>query len=329
VNKIDIEQEVPHLRFDWSASEIEDILRMPFIDLLYRAQTVHRQFHPEKKVQLSSLLSIKTGGCKEDCKYCSQSAHHAKKTGLKYEPLMDVELVLKKALEAKQAGATRFCMGAAWREIKEGEDFDAVLDMIVGVKQLGMESCVTLGMLTKKQATRLSEAGLDYYNHNLDTSPEFYSEVVTTRTYDDRLDTLQEVRNAGISVCSGGIIGMGESLKDRARMLQVLANMQPHPESVPINSLVPVKGTPLEDLEQIEAVDFIRMIATTRIVLPGSDVRLSAGRHKLSREAQLLCLMAGANSIFYGEKLLTTDNTETDADLQLIQQAGLQAQTLS
>ena len=239
---------------------------------------------------------------------------------------MDVETVLEKASEAKQAGATRFCMGAAWREVREGEDFENVLHMVRGVKQLGLESCVTLGMLKKHQATRLAEAGLDYYNHNLDTSPEFYSKVITTRSFDDRLDTLDEVREAGISVCTGGIIGMGETVHDRARMLQVLSNMQPHPDSVPINALVPIKGTPLGDLPPVEAIDVVRMIAATRIVLPNSDVRLSAGRHKMSREAQLLCLMAGANSIFYGERLLTTDNTQTDADLQLIEDAGLTAQ---
>ncbi len=325
MNEISVKNDINDLRYDWTTSEIEEILSAPLVDLVYRAQSVHRHYHPGGKVQLSSLLSIKTGGCKEDCKYCSQSAYHAKKTGLKYEPLMDVELVLAKAREAKEAGATRFCMGAAWREIKEGTDFEAVLDMVRGVKKLDMESCVTLGMVTKPQADRLAKAGLDYYNHNLDTSPEFYDKVISTRNYEDRLNTLKEVRDAGISVCSGGIIGMGESLHDRARMLEVLAKMQPHPDSVPINALVPVEGTPLadEDLPPVDAMEMVRMIATARIVLPKSDVRLSAGRHEMSREAQLLCLMAGANSIFYGDRLLTTGNAETNADMQLIKDAGL------
>ncbi len=328
MNEIVIENK-PALRHDWSAAEIEEILSTPLMELLDRAQTVQRRFHPDKKVQLSSLLSIKTGGCKENCKYCSQSAYHAKKTGLKYEPLMDVDLVLEKAQEAKEAGATRFCMGAAWREIKEGKDFDAVLNMVTGVKQLGLESCVTLGMVTKSQAARLADAGLDFYNHNLDTSPEYYDKVITTRTFDDRLETLDEIRGAGISVCTGGIIGLGESLTDRARMLQVLSDMQPHPESVPINALVPVKGTPFEDLKPVNSIEVVRMIATTRIVLPTSQVRLSAGRHKMTKEAQLLCLMAGANSIFYGDKLLTTDNTKTNDDMQLILDAGLEADRLA
>ena len=326
MNEISVNNEINEIRTNWTASEIEEILSSPLIDLIYRAQTVHRAYHPGGKVQLSSLLSIKTGGCKEDCKYCSQSAHHAKKTGLEYEPLMDVDLVLDKAREAKDAGATRFCMGAAWREIKEGKDFDAVLDMVRGVKDLEMDACVTLGMVTKPQAVRLADAGLDYYNHNLDTSPEFYSEVITTRSYQDRLDTLNDVREAGISVCSGGIIGMGESLHDRARMLQMLANMAPHPESVPINALVPIEGTPLGDLDPVDPMEVVRMVATARIVFPTSDVRLSAGRHKMSREIQMFCLMAGANSIFYGDRLLTTDNSQTNADLQLIQDAGLTAE---
>ncbi len=325
MNEISVDTKINEHRTNWSASEIEEIMRSPLIDLIYRAQTVHRAYHPGGKVQLSSLLSIKTGGCKEDCKYCSQSAYHAKKTGLKYEPLMDVDLVLEKAREAKEAGASRFCMGAAWREIKEGQDFEAVLDMVRGVKKLEMDACVTLGMVTSDQAARLAEAGLDYYNHNLDTSPEFYSEVITTRSYQDRLDTLSEVRDAGISVCSGGIVGMGETMHDRARMLQILAEMSPHPQSVPINALVPIEGTPLGDVEPIDPMEIVRMIATARIVLPTSDVRLSAGRHNMSREIQMFCLMAGANSIFYGERLLTTDNTQTNADMQLIADAGLTA----
>ncbi len=311
------------LRHDWSVDEILDILSAPLTDLLYRAQTLHRRYHEEGTVQLASLLSIKTGACPEDCKYCPQSAHYTKETGLEREALLDVDTVLEKARIAKQAGATRFCMGAAWREVRDGKEFDQVLDMVRGVRALDMEACVTLGMLNQDQADRLADAGLNAYNHNLDTSPEFYSEIITTRTYQDRLDTIKCVRNSGITVCCGGIIGMGESERDRASMLQVLASLDPHPESVPINALVPVAGTPLADRDPIESMEMVRMIATARIVMPESRVRLSAGRKNFSRETQLLCLMAGANSIFYGDKLLTTANNDTEDDLAMIEEAGL------
>lgn len=315
--------ENPAIRHDWDVAEIEEILNAPLMDLLYRAQGVHRAFHEDNTVQLASLLSIKTGGCPEDCKYCPQSAHYKKTTGVEKEPLMAVEDVLSKAKCAKDAGASRFCMGAAWREIKDGDPFDSVLEMIRGVREMGMEACVTLGMLNEDQAKRLAEAGLTAYNHNLDTSPEFYNEIITTRSYQDRLDTLAHVRKAGITICSGGIIGMGETVRDRASMLQVLASLDPHPESVPVNTLVPVEGTPLGDKEKLDPIDMVRMVAAARIVLPKTRVRLSAGRSDLSREAQLLCLMAGANSIFYGDKLLTTDNNDTAEDLELIEKAGL------
>ena len=299
------------------------ILRLPLMELVYHAQTVHRANHEEGTVQLASLLSIKTGSCPEDCKYCPQSAHYAKETGLQKEALLDVDEVLTSARTAKAAGATRFCMGAAWREVRDGPDFDKVLDMVTGVRAMGMEACVTLGMLNEDQARRLADAGLTAYNHNLDTSPEFYPEIISTRTYQDRLDTISCVRKAGITVCCGGIIGMGESERDRASMLQVLATMDPHPESVPINALVAVPGTPLANRKPVEAVEMVRMIATARIVMPASRVRLSAGRQSLSKEAQILCLMAGANSIFYGEKLLTTPNPETEQDVAMIREAGL------
>ncbi len=311
------------IRHDWTTDEALEILEAPLMDLLYRAQTIHREFHEDNTVQLASLLSIKTGACPEDCKYCPQSAHHAKKTGLKKEPLMQVADVLDKAAVAKEAGATRFCMGAAWKEIRDGEEFDRVVDMVKGVVEMDMEPCVTLGMLNQEQADRLADAGLKAYNHNLDTSPEFYKKIISTRTYQDRLDTIECVRNAGITVCSGGIIGMGESNRDRARMLEILANLDVHPESVPINALVPVKGTPMGDLEKIDPMDLVRMVATARIMMPETRVRLSAGRESLNREAQILCLMAGANSIFYGEKLLTTANNDTMADKQMIEDAGM------
>ncbi|OFW72712.1 MAG: biotin synthase BioB, partial [Alphaproteobacteria bacterium RBG_16_64_48] len=273
--------------------------------------------------------SIKTGACPEDCAYCPQSAHYAKKTGLQREELLDVDDVLAKAQLAKDAGATRFCMGAAWREVKDGEDFDSVLVMVKGVRQLGMEACVTLGMLTQAQADRLAEAGLTAYNHNLDTSPEFYGAIVTTRTYQERLDTLKRVRRAGLQVCCGGIIGMGESIRDRARLLQTLANLSPHPESVPINALAAVPGTPLGDQPPVDPLDLVRMVAAARIMMPLSRVRLSAGRRALSKEAQILCFLAGANSIFYGDKLLTTANNDAADDLALIEEAGLSVQAPS
>jgi biotin synthase len=321
---------ITELRHNWSVDEVLAIHNLPLMELLYQAQTVHRQHHAENTVQLASLLSIKTGACPENCKYCPQSAHYAKQTGLQVERLMAVDEVLAKAQQAKEAGASRFCMGAAWREVRDGEQFDAVLDMVRGVKAMGMEACVTLGMLNKDQAHRLKEAGLDAYNHNLDTSPEFYSDIISTRTYQDRLDTLDCVRQSGLTICSGGIIGMGESVQDRARMLQILANLTPHPESVPINALVPVAGTPLAERPPVDPVEMVRMVATARILMPKARVRLSAGRQNFSRETQLLCLMAGANSMFYGDKLLTTANNDTTADLALIAEAGLQvAQSVS
>lgn len=313
----------PEERHDWGAEEAKALLESPLMDLLYRAQTVHRRHHADNAVQLASLLSIKTGACPEDCKYCPQSAHYARATGLEREALMDVEAVLASARAAKTAGASRFCMGAAWREVRDGPAFERVLDMVRGVRALGMEACVTLGMLNQSQADRLAEAGLTAYNHNLDTSPEFYGEIITTRTFQDRLDTIACVRRAGITVCCGGIIGMGESVIDRARMLQVLANLDPHPESVPINALVPVAGTPLGDRPPVEPIELVRMVATARIMMPRARVRLSAGRRNLSKEAQMLCFVAGANSIFYGDKLLTTANSETQDDLAMIAQAGL------
>ena len=314
------------IRHDWSAEQILALLERPLMDLLYDAQRLHRRHQQDKDVQLASLLSIKTGACPEDCKYCPQSAHYSKQTGLQREALMDVDEVLAKADRAKAAGATRFCMGAAWRQVRDGAEFDRVLDMVRGVRARGMEACVTLGMLTDEQAARLKAAGLTAYNHNLDTSPEFYKDIISTRTYEDRLRTLEHVRMAGITVCSGGIIGMGESLMDRARMLQILANMTPQPESVPINALVPVPGTPLAELPPVTPLELVRMVAAARITMPKARVRLSAGRAGLNREAQILCFMAGANSIFYGEKLLTTANNDTDADLALLSEIGLEPQ---
>ncbi len=309
------------LRHDWTTTEIQVLLEQPLLDLVFQAQTVHRAWQDDT-IQLASLLSIKTGGCPEDCGYCPQSAHHGD-TGMKKEPLMAVDDVLAKARIAHDAGASRFCMGAAWREVRDGKDFDNVVDMVRGVRAMGMEVCVTLGMLKPHQAQRLAEAGLTAYNHNLDTSPEFYSEIISTRDYDDRLQTLQSVRDAGITVCSGGIIGMGEKNQDRASMLQVLATMNPHPESVPVNALVAVKGTPLENQPPVDPLDLIRMIAVARIIMPQARVRLSAGRAALSHEAQALCFMAGANSIFYGEKLLTTANNDAEEDRLMIESLGL------
>lgn len=312
------------LRHDWSVAEIQALLELPLFELIDRAREIHRVYQPND-VQLASLLSVKTGGCPEDCGYCPQSAHHAKETGLAKEALMQVEVVLEKARTAKAAGASRFCMGAAWREVKDGAEFDAVCKMVEGVRSLGMEACVTLGMLKSHQAEKLKQAGLTAYNHNLDTSPEFYGQVITTRDYEDRLETLAHVRDAGITVCCGGIIGMGETMRDRASLLQTLATLTPHPESVPINALVAVKGTPLEKQKPVDPMDLVRMVAAARITMPKARVRLSAGRSGLSREAQLLCLMAGANSFFYGEKLLTTPNNDTIADMELLKIAGLQA----
>jgi biotin synthase len=295
----------------------------PLFALLDEARAVHRAHHPEHEVQLCTLLSVKTGGCPEDCAYCPQSSHHATDVGA--EKMLDVDEVLAAARRARESGSTRFCMGAAWREVKDGPAFERVLTMVRGVKGLGLEACVTLGMLTESQATRLKEAGLDAYNHNLDTSRENYRSIITTRTYDDRLRTLNNVRAAGITVCSGGIIGMGESVDDRCEMLRTLANLDPQPESVPINALVRVAGTPLEHLPPVDPLDLVRMIACARILMPRTRVRLSAGRTELTREAQLMAMYAGANSIFYGDRLLTTPNPDGDEDRALLRDAGLQA----
>lgn len=309
------------VRHDWTVAEIEAIYNQPFNDLLFAAQNIHRQHFNPNQVQTSTLLSIKTGACPEDCAYCPQSGHY--NTGLSKEQLMAVEEVISKAQQAKKNGATRFCMGAAWRSPRE-KDLDVVLEMVRQVKGLGLETCVTLGMLTDEQAQKLGEAGLDYYNHNLDTSPEYYQQIITTRTYKNRLDTLQNVRDAGINVCSGGIIGMGEETNDRYGLLQQLANMPEHPQSVPINMLVAVEGTPLGDVEKLDSIEFVRMIATARIMMPESYVRLSAGREDMNEETQTLCYLAGANSIFYGEKLLTTANPEAEADMLLFKRLGIE-----
>lgn len=315
--------EAAPIRHDWTVDEIVAIHEMPFFALMDRAREVHRKNHNDGEVQLCTLLSVKTGGCPENCAYCPQSSHHD--TSVEAEKMLDVDGVLEAADRAKAAGSTRFCMGAAWREVKDGPAFDRVLAMVRGVKAKGLEACVTLGMLNEEQAQKLKEAGLDAYNHNLDTSREHYRSIVSTRTYDERLVTLRAVRKAGITVCSGGIIGMGESVRDRAAMLMELSRLRPHPESVPINALVRVAGTPLESLPPVDVVEFVRMIATARIVFPHSRVRLSAGRTELSREAQMMCLYVGANSIFYGDKLLTTPNPEANEDTALIQSAGLSA----
>ncbi len=309
------------IRHDWSIDEIEAIYRSPLLDLLGRASAVHRTHHDPARIQKASLLSIKTGGCPEDCAYCPQSAHH-REVKLGKEQLLDPASVIEMAGRAKDAGADRFCMGAAWRRVRDGAAFDAVLEMVRGVNDLGMEACVTLGMLEPHHAEQLKEAGLTAYNHNLDTSPEFYSQIITTRTYQDRLDTLASVRSQGIDLCCGGIIGMGETIRDRASMLQVLAGFDPHPESVPINALVPVEGTPLANQTPVDPLELVRMVATARITMPKSMVRLSAGRTDLNREAQIMCLMAGANSVFYGEKLLTTPNPLEDSDSALFAALG-------
>ncbi|WNZ23566.1 biotin synthase BioB [Leptolyngbya sp. NK1-12] len=307
-------------RHDWTTAEIVEILQQPLLDLIYRAQTVHRQHNPGNEIQLATLLSVKTGGCAEDCAYCPQSAHY--QTNVQPQPVMDVEAVLTSAQRAKELGATRFCMGWAWREIREGKAFEEMLAMVRGVRSLGLEACVTAGMLNDAQAQRLAEAGLTAYNHNLDTSPEYYDQIITSRTYGDRLKTLDCVRRSGITVCCGGIIGLGETVIDRARMLEILATMQPHPESVPINALTAVEGTPLQNQQPVDSFDLVRMCATARILMPRAKIRLSAGRSRLSREAQVLCFMAGVNSIFYGEMLLTTSNPERDADNQLLETIG-------
>lgn len=308
------------VRHDWRVEEAEALFALPFADLIFRAQCVHREHFDPNEVQISSLLSIKTGACSEDCAYCPQSARYD--TGLPREDLMPVDKVLEAARIAKAQGASRFCMGAAWRSPKD-RDIERVCAMIEGVRNLGMETCVTLGMLTDDQTQRLKQAGLDYYNHNLDTSEEYYSEIISTRTYQDRLDTLARVRNAGMNVCCGGIVGMGESDHDRAGLLVQLANLPQHPESVPINMLVQVEGTPLAGADKLDPLVFIRTIAVARIMMPESRVRLSAGRSDMSDEMQALCFLAGANSIFYGERLLTTDNPVADSDRQLFRRLGL------
>jgi biotin synthase len=308
------------IRHDWNAAEILDLLQQPLLDLVYQAQTVHRTHNSVNDIQLATLLSVKTGGCSENCAYCPQSAFYS--TGVKSQPSMTVSEVLAAAQNAKELGATRFCMGWAWREIREGQLFEEMLAMIRGVRSLGLEACVTAGMLNDAQAQRLAEAGLTAYNHNLDTSPEYYSQIITTRTYDDRLSTLECVRRAGITICCGGIIGMGESLTDRCRLLEILATMKPHPESVPINALTAVPGTPLQDQVPIDPLELVRMCASARILMPTARIRLSAGRSRLSREAQVLCFLAGVNSIFYGDKLLTTTNPDQNADRQLLDAIG-------
>ncbi|KQZ97341.1 biotin synthase [Rhizobium sp. Root564] len=309
------------IRHDWNVEEIAALYRLPLLELVGRANAVHRQYHDPNRVQKASLLSIKTGGCPENCAYCPQSAHH-REVDLTRDLLMEPQKVLAMAATAKAAGAERFCMGAAWRQVRDGKEFDAVIEMVEGVRRLDMEACVTLGMLKPHQAERLAKAGLTAYNHNLDTSPEFYSRIITTRTYQDRLETLSTVRATGVELCSGGIIGMGEGIRDRAAMLQVLAGFAPHPESVPINALVPVEGTPLAKRERIDPLELVRMVATARLVMPQSTVRLSAGRSSLTREAQILCFMAGANSIFYGDTLLTTPNAGIGEDAELLAAIG-------
>ncbi|HHZ69562.1 MAG TPA: biotin synthase BioB [Methylococcaceae bacterium] len=313
------------LRHDWQLAEVQALFNKPFNDLLYQAQTMHRQHFDPNEIQVSSLLSIKTGSCSEDCAYCPQSVRYD--TEVESEALMPIDQVLASAQKAKDQGASRFCMGAAWRRPKD-KDVARVVEMVQGVKALGMETCVTLGMLTDEQTAALKAGGLDYYNHNLDTSEEYYSEVITTRTYQDRLDTLQRVREAGLNVCCGGIVGMGESDADRAKLLIELANLPQHPESVPINMLVQVEGTPMMGSELLDPLIFVRTIAVARILMPKSRVRLSAGRAEMSDEMQALCFLSGANSIFYGEKLLTTDNPVTESDQLLFQRLGVRTGAL-
>lgn len=309
------------IRNNWTRSEVEEIYNSPIMELIYRAATVHREFNDPKEVQVCTLLSVKTGGCPEDCSYCPQAARYH--TEVKVHKLLEVDEVLTAAKNAKESGSTRFCMGAAWREVRDNKDFDKVLEMVKGVNVMGMEVCCTLGMLTEDQAVKLKQAGLYAYNHNLDTSAEHYEEIITTRTYDDRLNTLENVRQAKISVCSGGIIGLGESHNDRVGMLLTLATLPEHPESVPVNALVPVEGTPLENQPRVPIWDMLRMIATARIIMPKAMVRLSAGRVRMSFEEQAMCFMAGANSIFAGDKLLTTPNPEVNEDKQLFELLGI------
>ena len=311
------------LRNDWTIEEINEIYHQPLLELVHRAATLHRQYNDTGEVQVCTLLSIKTGGCSEDCAYCPQAARYD--TGVNVQALMKKDEVLEYARKAKEAGSTRFCMGAAWREVRDNRDFDRVLEMVKGVNEMGMEVCCTLGMLTEYQAERLAEAGLYAYNHNLDTSSEYYNEIITTRTYDDRIKTLENVRKAGVTVCCGGIIGLGEKHEDRIRMLHTLSTLPEHPESVPINALVPIQGTPLANQPRVDIWDMVRMIATARILMPSTMVRLSAGRAQMSVAEQAFCFMAGANSIFAGEKLLTTPNPTFDEDMQMFDLLGLTA----
>ncbi|MET4692757.1 biotin synthase BioB [Endozoicomonas lisbonensis] len=308
------------LRHDWTVEEVEALFQLPFNDLIFQAQLAHREHFNPNQVQVSTLLSIKTGACPEDCKYCPQSGHY--NTGLSKEKLMEVRKVLEEARAAKASGATRFCMGAAWKNPPE-KDLPYIMEMVKGVKEMGLETCMTLGMLNADQASRLADAGLDYYNHNLDTSPEFYGSIITTRTFSDRLDTLQHVRDAGMNICSGGIVGLGETERDRAGMLVALANLPKHPESVPVNMLVRVEGTPLEDVEAVDGIEFVRTIAVAKIMMPASSVRLSAGRENMSDELQALAFLAGANSVFLGDKLLTTPNPKESSDRQLFDKLGI------
>ncbi|TXG84217.1 MAG: biotin synthase BioB [Sphingomonadales bacterium] len=312
------------IRHDWTAAELAALFDRPFLDLLFEAQSIHRRYHQPNAVQRSQLLSIKTGGCAEDCAYCPQSAKFAKEVGLDASKLMNLDTVLARARAALANGATRFCMGAAWTRPKD-KDLEAVAEMVAGVKALGLETCVTLGMLEARQAQRLADAGLDYYNHNIDTSPDYYRDIITTRTFEERLETLGHVRDAGINVCCGGIVGMGETRADRVGMILALATLPEHPRSVPINRLVAVKGTPLGDTPEMEGLEFVRTIAVARIAMPGSVVRLSAGRETMSDELQTLCFLAGANSIFYGEQLLTTPNPSQGRDAALFARLGLVA----
>ena len=307
-------------KHDWQVEEVLKLFEMPFNDLIFKAAEIHRSNHNPNAVQISTLLSIKTGSCPENCKYCPQSAHY--NTGLEKESLMETDKILEAAKAAKEAGASRFCMGAAWRSLHD-RDVEKICHIVDEVKKTGLETCMTLGMLTDAQSKKLKEAGLDYYNHNIDTSPEFYSEIISTRNFEDRLNTLKNVRDAGLNVCSGGIVGMGEKREDRAKMLIVLANLPTHPQSVPINMLVKVKGTPMEEVEDLDQFEFIRTIAVARIIMPNSVVRLSAGRESMNEQTQALCFLAGANSIFYGEKLLTTSNPEAQKDRELFEKLGI------
>jgi len=309
-----------NIQQDWQVEEVLKLFSMPFSDLIFKASNLHRQFHNPNEVQISTLLSIKTGACPENCKYCPQSAHY--NTGLEKESLMAIDKILESAESAKKAGASRFCMGAAWRSLHD-RDVEKICEIVEAVKETGLETCMTLGMLTDSQSKKLKEAGLDYYNHNIDSSEEFYSEIISTRNFSDRLNTLKNVREAGLNVCSGGIVGMGEKREDRAKMLIVLANLPKQPESVPINMLVKVKGTPLENVANLDPFEFIRTIAVARIMMPKSKVRLSAGREEMNEQTQALCFLAGANSIFYGEKLLTTQNPQTQKDQDLFEKLGI------